>query len=802
MTATTVDHVVPLRGAIDVELAGAKAATLAVLAAEGFAVPAGVVVTTRAFDEALADALTLGRPVRVPADVLAALAEAVRPWGSVAVRSSAVAEDLAGASYAGLYTSVLDVPAEPAALAAAVEQCWASARSELVAGYAGPRHTPGMAVLVQTMVAATVAGVAFTADPVTGERDVVVLDAVPGVAARLVGGEVTPDRWVVRAERAERAAGAREPAALDAESALAVARMARAVAGRWPAPQDIEWALAGGEPVLLQARPITALPVPPVPVDVAVPPGYWTRESTHARRPWTRLTHDLYRARMPALRAAVAELGLLFEGLDVCEIGGLEYTRVVPLGDKEPPNLPGWLVPLAFRLVPALRRRIRSCVEAMRGDVPMSVLHRWADEWRPDLEARTDALRDALLGDMTDDELDAHLAAVVALGEDGIAIHFRLHAAIAMVLGEFAGCCRELLGLDEAGWQRLVAGTSVRSTEPARALAELAAHVDKPDFPDRFADHLRRHCCRALSYELAEQALDERPELVLALMRDQMATGFDPVANDRALAVAREQAAGAARARLSDVDRARFDATLAKALVAYPIREDNNFVTTAAPGAVIRKAVLEYGRRLVARGQLPVPDMAFHLRPAELRAALRVGDDLAAVVSRRAGERAWAMANPGPAHYGTPPPPPPPLTSLPPEARRANESFLWTIEQVFGPDALAGGPRGDDRVLSGIAASPGTYRGTVRIVHDETEFDRVRAGDVVVCPTTSPVWSLLFPIIGALVTDEGGTLSHPAIIAREHGVPAVVATGVATATLRDGQQVAVDGGAGTVTVLA
>lgn len=798
MTATTVAHVVPLRGAVDVKLAGAKAATLAVLAAEGFAVPAGVVVTTGAFDEAVA----AGLPVRVPADVLAALAEAVRPWGSVAVRSSAVAEDLAGASYAGLYTSVLDVPAEPAALAAAVERCWASASSELVAGYAGPRHTPGMAVLVQPMVTPTVAGVAFTADPVTGERDVIVLDAVPGVAARLAAGEVTPDRWVVRGDRAERAGSAGEPAALDAESALAVARMARAVAERRRAPQDIEWALADGEPVLLQARPITALPVQPVPVDVEVPPGYWTRESSHARRPWTRLTHDLYLARMPALRAAVAELGLLFEGLDAREIGGLEYTRVVPLGDKEPPNLPSWLMPLVFRVVPALRRRIRTCVEAMRGDLPMSVLHRWADEWRPDLEARMDALRGADLGDLTVDELDAHLTAAVALGEEGLTIHFRLHAAIAMVLGEFAGCCRELLGLDEAGWQRLVAGTSVRSTEPARALAELAAHVDEPDFPDRFADHLRRHCCRALSYELAEQSLDERPELVLALMRDQLAAGFDPAANDRALAVEREQAAAEARARLSGVDRVRFDATLAKALVAYPVREDNNFVTTAAPGALIRKAVLEYGRRLVDRGRLPVLDMAFHLRPAELRAALRDGDDVSAVVSRRAGERAWAMANPGPAHYGTPPPPPPPLTSLPPEARRANESFLWTVEQIFGPDFLTGGPRGDDRVLPGVAASPGAYQGTVRIVHDETDFDRIQAGDVVVCPTTSPVWSLVFPIIGALVTDEGGTLSHPAIIAREHGVPAVVATRVATATLRDGQQVEVDGGAGIVTVLA
>ena len=129
------------------------------------------------------------------------------------------------------------------------------------------------------------------------------------------------------------------------------------------------------------------------------------------------------------------------------------------------------------------------------------------------------------------------------------------------------------------------------------------------------------------------------------------------------------------------------------------------------------------------------------------------------------------MANPGPARFGTPPPP-------------------------------AGAPDADHEVLSGVAASPGTYRGEVRIVRDETEFERVWAGDVVVCPTTSPLWSLLFPIIGVLVTDEGGALSHPAIIAREHGVPAVVATRVATTTLCDGQQVVVDGGAGTVTAPA
>jgi pyruvate,water dikinase len=136
------------------------------------------------------------------------------------------------------------------------------------------------------------------------------------------------------------------------------------------------------------------------------------------------------------------------------------------------------------------------------------------------------------------------------------------------------------------------------------------------------------------------------------------------------------------------------------------------------------------------------------------------------------------------------------MTSLPAEARFANEAVLWTLDRTLGaPRDTAAEP------LSGIAASPGSHTGLVRVIHDETEFDRLRAGEVLVCPTTSPVWSVLFPSIGALVTDTGGTLSHPAIIAREYAVPAVVATGDATTRLRDGQVVTVDGTTGHVRVV-
>jgi pyruvate,water dikinase len=125
----------------------------------------------------------------------------------------------------------------------------------------------------------------------------------------------------------------------------------------------------------------------------------------------------------------------------------------------------------------------------------------------------------------------------------------------------------------------------------------------------------------------------------------------------------------------------------------------------------------------------------------------------------------------------------------------------YVAQQVFEPERSGRREEAGARELQGVPASKGTYAGPARVVMGEEEFDRLQAGDVLVCPITSPVWSILFPKVGALVTDSGGVLSHPAIIAREYGIPAVVATGNATQVIQDGQQVIVEGEAGIVRVV-
>ena len=823
--ATATPAVVPLDSATDPAHSGHKAANLAVLRRAGLPVPDGVVVTARA---PVPDATGADVPDALLEDLLAT----VRDWGDVplAVRSSGTAEDSPQSSFAGLYTTVLDVRGA-AALREAVARCWASAAASRVTAYAGPGAAPAIAVLVQPMVPATAAGVAFTADPVTGDRDVVVIDAVRGVGERLVSGAVTPERWEVRGGPRRRSADG--DAVIGAATATAVADLARRAEQVLGRPQDVEWAAtADGGVRILQSRPITTLAgrtATPVPVPVEPPEGSWTREYSHAPLPWTPFTRVVFEPRKRALEQMCTELGLLFQRIDFRDIGGWEYLRIVPLGGKEPPPLPAWAVPLAVRVVPALRRRIRSGAAAVRSDVAGRLLERWEAEWRPDLDARIAALRDVDLTALDDAGLLASARAALELTESGQTAHFRLHGAIAMVLGELAAVSRELLDWDDARVFDLLAGTSRTSTAPARALAAVAdlvrerpavrrlvedgAPVEQvlaadPAVAEAFRRYLHEYGCRVLRYEIAEPALEEQPGLVLALLRDQLATGYDPDAAEAALCARRAATREAAEAVLAGrgaADRRRFTRALERALRAYPVREDNEVSTISAPFALLRRAAREIGRRLADRGLLADADDAFLLEPEELLAALRDGADRRGLADRRAGERAWVLAHPGPASYGPPPAPPPPLSALPAEARLSNGAFLWAVEQILGPEAAPGStsPTGrtasaDGVLLTGIPASAGSYTGPVRVVRSEAEFSRVRPGDVLVCPVTSPVWSVLFPSIGALVTDAGGALSHPAIIAREYGLPAVAATVEGTTRLHDDQLVTVDGTTGTV----
>jgi len=800
-------------------LVGNKAATLAVLRRAGFEVPPGVVVTTDVFS---------GGADELPAAVRAALSEVPDllgpgPW---AVRSSNTAEDGAQASFAGQFETVLNV--DSSGLVDAVLRCWRSRLSDRVRAYDGDRGAGSMAVLIQPMIAADAAGVAFTADPVSGQHRIVI-EAVEGLGEHLVSGAATPERWTVEEDGSIEAPSV--AMALNTEKARAIGDLARSVEQHLARPQDIEWAIAGGSLWLLQARPITTLPdTGPelIPIPIEVPPGDWTRDKFHEPVPLSpfgkvMLTEQI----LKVFPAVFAEFGILVDRADVAFIGGWMYNRMVPVGappaggrggSGRPSAPPRWLLAILMRLHPAIRRRTRAARQAIAADLPATVIRRWTDEWRPQLQEDIDRALAIDLGSISDEELAAELdRRVNVVGQPA---HLLVAIAYFVTVYELAETCRELLSWDTARMLTLLEGLSTASTEPARQLSHLAQlarsrpavremlkRVDETtparlsevdaEFAEAFSRYVAANGHRAIRYDVIDPTLAEVPHHLLRLVGHQLELPFSPDQVEQEALRRRSQAAEEARVLLathSEADRARFERALVRASEAYPAWEDRVWHTQSVQTALLRYLALEIGRRLVDRGQLANVDDVFFLEVQEARSALFSGADHHESARVRKGRRAWAIAHPGPFMYGESPTGQPPFDLLPPPARLVNQAVMWGFAQFFGEPAGAS----SSSVLTGTAASSGRYTGPVRVVTGEHQFNKIRAGDVVVCPVTSPTWSVVFPSMGALVTDNGGILSHPAIIAREHGIPAVVGTGNATEVLKDGQRVTVDGSTGTV----
>jgi pyruvate,water dikinase len=290
----------------------------------------------------------------------------------------------------------------------------------------------------------------------------------------------------------------------------------------------------------------------------------------------------------------------------------------------------------------------------------------------------------------------------------------------------------------------------------------------------------------------------EMPELVVGLVKATIDSDYDPVAEDAEFQAWRSERIEELRGRLDGEQRGEFDRWLALGERAYPMHETHNKQVFEIPSALVRYAALEAGRRLADAGRLNDPDDVFHLHADELNAALRGEDvDVAGAVARRRREYDEAMGLSPPSLIGDEPLEPP-YHALPDAVGDAMRALLEQTEEMLG---VPGQHTRDDELV-GSPGSPGSAEGPVRVVRSIDEFDRVRPGDVLVCPLTSPAWTVLFPQVAALVTDSGGPLSHAAIVAREYDLPSVVGTHDGTRRLEDGQRVAVDGTTGVVRILA
>jgi pyruvate,water dikinase len=545
----------------------------------------------------------------------------------------------------------------------------------------------------------------------------------------------------------------------------------------------------------------------------------WTLEPSHFPSAPTRWTSELFvTAQTEAIRRVTAEGGLPIDGLAMREFDGRVYTAIVPLGGKARKPPPAALVPLLCKIVPELRRRVAASERWNGQDRPTQIVDEWfatkenalLEQGRLYFRRDLESISGSKLADLIDEGW--------AYARDALFWHFYLHGAAVWQIGRLGRELEAEHGWTDVEFAALFTGLSATSTGPGdaqRALLALiedegagstvahAASVEElrkisPRVRDAIDDYLDTWGLRAVRYEVAFPTVAERPEWLLRQLQEQArGAKADP---GPAQARARDDAERRLLADLGDTEEAR--SRLASARRTFPVREGNETATVGLPVAVLRHLGLAAGRRLTRVGNLERLEDIFDLSTAEVTALLRGAEDAlvdpALTAHSRREARLAADQRPAPRTIGPPAAGPPSLTGFPDSIIEGVNAMLWYTDKIFGepaPSAIDA----DATELRGTAVSPGQYEGAARILLDESDLDRIEQGDVLVCPITSPVWSMVFPALGALVCDSGGPLSHPAIIAREFGIPAVVGTGVATSAIPEGAQVRVDGDTGSVT---
>jgi phosphohistidine swiveling domain-containing protein len=712
----------------DAASAGSKATSLAGLVLDGIAVPGGFVVTANSFE---ADG-------RLSAGIREAILSASDELGAqaFAVRSSAEAEDLAGASFAGQYLTLLHVPRD--AVTDAAEQVHRSGDDPRLASY--QTGSGAVAVLIQAMLAPSAAGVAFTADPVSGERDVVLVHAVRGLGNRLVDGTTGAEEWRVQKGVAVRTRTGES--AIDAAQANQIAELASAIEARRGGAQDIEWAIADGQLYALQARPMTALPeatawdAPTGAFARNFRLGEWIGDPvTPLFESWLlttmeRTMHDDYERIIG--QPAPTPLHVIVNGWYFYSLNFL-------------PASAGAIV----RMLPGILRRLPRHGRRLAPVFPPLAhlgIDLYVDEWRDELLPRyKGATNDAAAAVSA-----APVERVIAMIDELSVLAGHYFTSITFVAGY--GWKTEL-PLAQFYRKHLVSRIGGHAQQLLRGLS---------------VPTVGAHAVMSLDWSFPTHG--------------ETSAGPPDIgapARHARLVAEREELERRAKSVLSAAEARRFDRVLAESQRAAALREEQ-VADLTLPWPFFRLALRRIGEVLASRAILATSDDVYFLRRSELVLAIRGGAPN--YIDEIKGRRAlWARRRRlvAPIVLGTLP--------------RMLESLLGVADRALRdpadatPDALRGTP-----------ASPGRVTGRARVVRGAADFDRFQSGEVLVCAVTTPAWTSLFARAAAVVTDVGSPAAHASIIAREYGIPAVVGTGDGTTRITDGTMVTVDGGAGLV----
>jgi len=781
----------------DGEPVGGKAAQLARLYRLGLRVPDGFVIVG-------------ATPGNLPAELDEFIA---RLGGPVAARSSALDEDSAERSFAGQYETILGVSGAPA-IREAVERCLASAFGARAEAYRNDTHAHGtvrMAVVVQRMVDAVAAGVVFTADPVTGQRDRVVIHAVPGLGEALVGGYRTPDHFVLSRNGVvlERAVQASSPA-VDGPPLAQLVQDALKAESEFGYPLDLEWALGRDDRVYwLQARPITTLDLPgPDELDDPVDPSWQITSYNVAEWMPGAMPPLSWSVVGPSYVAAISELyvraGLSKEQVDrvpiLVNVQGhafINMTNFYLLGsqmfgmdkDSSDLTLTGQVLPMAklppdaaaverlmntvryFRLIPAGRKRLNAFVARHTG-FRVEPTEDLVEYYRRLDQARAIFYESGAVHVQTSLMAMGFLGLFQRLLSRGGPPTAKSHAAVAALLAgaksDAPRVAESSIGLADAldilGARIAAAPGAVERfihASPAEALQWLR-NPSSGDAGEAFAAFLKAYghrCIRELDFR--ERDWEEDPvRLVQSLQRIVSAppptkTGW-------------EREAQAALAELSWGARHLIEWLLPKAHAEVVERERSKSFSVSL-ARQLKRGYVDFALRLVGERRLPDTDLIFFFEHAELE---RLAQGPAQELVRRAEHR----------------------RRLHPRKLATEFPRVCQGKPLPLTDTQNAAREGD--VMQGTPLSRGVAIGPARVARTVEEAAAMQPGEILVTPFTDVGWTPYFSRAAGLATEVGSVLSHGAVVAREYGLPAIAGLPGLTRRFKTGDMLRVDGNTG------
>jgi phosphohistidine swiveling domain-containing protein len=528
-------------------------------------------------------------------------------------------------------------------------------------------------------------------------------------------------------------------------------------------------------------------------------PGFWELDPVHFPRPATRYWMEMHPAPFKRGTSEFARFyGMLIDGLEMAYVNGFAYRTARLAAEDEIP------------------RRFQRAEEVFQRKLWREQVSEWNQTVKPASIKAHQELQSVDPDALSDDALIAHLTRSRNHHAQMIYQHMRFTAVAVTSTGDFLAHVGDWTGLPPAELLGLMRGTSPMSAGTSAQLEALIAAIRQDP---RAQQQLESEGDAGRALE-ALRSLDRGSGAAVSAYLDlvgyRLLDGFDisnPFALELPDALRRAIRAAVAgtgagesdvESRIADVrgkvpfeHQAQFDELIEEARLTYPVRDERGVFSDIWASGLMRRAALAAGRRLAAKGRIHEAahfvDAGFDEMCSLLSGA---GEPSADELANRSAYRAAHSSKEAPMVMGTPPPHPD-LSKLPPAAARMMRATAISLGAVFGSSEAVH----EKHMLRGLAASRGVYEGPARRVSHPSEFDRIIRGDVLVTESTTEAFNILLPLLGAIVTDSGGLLSHSAIVAREYGIPGVVGTREATERIADGDRVRVDGDAGEVTVL-